>query len=100
METEHKIIFGDARGMKELEDESVDLMITSPPYPMIQMWDKMFGEHWFELEALREHQARVYSDHRKVNGLKWKLDLRKWFPEGRFIFNGQIINTWYEKSRT
>lgn len=47
----------------------------------------MFGEHWFELEALREHQARVYSEHRNVNGLKWKLDLKKWFPEGRFIFN-------------
>jgi DNA modification methylase len=44
MKTEHKIIFGDAKEMKELEDESVDLMITSPPYPMIHMWDEMFGE--------------------------------------------------------
>ncbi len=30
--TKHKIIFGDARNMKELEDESIQLVVTSPPY--------------------------------------------------------------------
>lgn len=30
--TKHKIIFGDSRCMKEVEDESVHLIITSPPY--------------------------------------------------------------------
>jgi len=44
MKTEHKIIFDDARDMKQIKDESVDLMITSPPYPMIQMWDEIFGK--------------------------------------------------------
>ena len=29
--------------MKALPSESVDLMVTSPPYPMIEMWDEMFG---------------------------------------------------------
>ena len=29
--------------MCELEDKSVHLIITSPPYPMIKKWDKMFG---------------------------------------------------------
>lgn len=29
--------------MKEVERGGVDLMITSPPYPMIQMWDKQFS---------------------------------------------------------
>lgn len=28
----HKIIFGDCRNMKEIPDESVHLMVTSPPY--------------------------------------------------------------------
>jgi DNA modification methylase len=32
--TEHKIIFGDAREMKELNNESIDLVITSLPYPI------------------------------------------------------------------
>ncbi len=29
--------------MKELTDKSVDLMVTSPPYPMIEMWDSIFS---------------------------------------------------------
>ncbi|MFH1734308.1 MAG: DNA methyltransferase [bacterium] len=32
METEHKIIIGDSRDMSELKDESVHLVVTSPPY--------------------------------------------------------------------
>jgi len=44
--------------MKELENESVDLMITSPPYPMIQMWDEMFGEQNLEItKALKEENG-------------------------------------------
>jgi len=46
MITTHKVIFEDARkiDMKMLSDNSIDLMITSPPYPMIEMWDKIFSE--------------------------------------------------------
>ena len=44
MRTTHKIIFSDARDMGNLDDNSVHLMITSPPYPMIQMWDEMFAK--------------------------------------------------------
>lgn len=40
--TKHKIIFDDAREMNEIEDESVHLAVTSPPYPMIEMWDEDF----------------------------------------------------------
>ena len=32
MKTWHKIIIGDAKWMKEVQDESVHLIITSPPY--------------------------------------------------------------------
>lgn len=41
--TEHQIILGDSRNMKDIPDESVNLIVTSPPYPMISMWDKYFG---------------------------------------------------------
>ena len=44
METKHKILFQDARELKQIKNHSVDLMITSPPYPMIEMWDEMFSE--------------------------------------------------------
>jgi len=32
MKTWHKVIIGDSRWMKEIRDESVHLIITSPPY--------------------------------------------------------------------
>lgn len=44
MKTVHRIIIGDSRRMKKVEDESVHLMITSPPYPMIEMWDETFKQ--------------------------------------------------------
>jgi DNA modification methylase len=42
METIHRIFFQNAKNMHAVPTESVDLVVTSPPYPMIQMWDKVF----------------------------------------------------------
>jgi DNA modification methylase len=42
METTHRVHVGDARDIP-LADDSVDLVITSPPYPMIEMWDEVFA---------------------------------------------------------
>jgi site-specific DNA-methyltransferase (cytosine-N4-specific) len=42
METHHKVVFRDSRVMRDLEDSSVHLVVTSPPYPMIEMWDSLF----------------------------------------------------------
>jgi len=44
METEHHIHAGDARDLEALDDDSVELVITSPPYPMVGMWDDLFGD--------------------------------------------------------
>jgi len=44
MKTTHKILFGNAIKMEEIEDGSIDLMVTSPPYPMIEMWDGIFSK--------------------------------------------------------
>lgn len=44
MKTTHKIAFGNANNMKEVEDSSIDLMVTSPPYPLIEMWDEIFSK--------------------------------------------------------
>jgi len=40
--TTHRLHFGDARKMDQIEDQSIDLVITSPPYPLIAMWDEQF----------------------------------------------------------
>src|SRR3990170_6452601 len=80
--TEHTVIVGDSRRMPELADSNVHLMMTSPPYPMIRMWDDHFGkmdsriaEFWKELEAdckeetvkqiydaMHENLARVWQE--------------------------------------
>ncbi|SHG95752.1 DNA-methyltransferase [Halobaculum gomorrense] len=40
--TEHAVGVGDARALA-LPDESVDLVVTSPPYPMVEQWDDLFA---------------------------------------------------------
>ncbi len=42
-ETTHRVTIGDARELA-LRDESVELVVTSPPYPMIEMWDDLFAD--------------------------------------------------------
>lgn len=51
METKHKLLFTDARNLSSIDTETVDLVVTSPPYPMIQMWDKLFSELSSEARA-------------------------------------------------
>jgi site-specific DNA-methyltransferase (cytosine-N4-specific) len=50
--------------MIELADSSVDLMVTSPPYPMIKMWDNQFSllnpkipKLWKELENTGKEES-------------------------------------------
>ena len=80
--TQHQIIFGSSQQMLELADSSVHLMVTSPPYPMIQMWDTLFADAdpkiaqlWQQLnaqcqeatvmqiyEAMHQNLAKVWSE--------------------------------------
>jgi DNA modification methylase len=64
MQTHHRIILGNSQQMSELEDGSVQLMVTSPPYPMIAMWDELFckadpkiAELFQKLNAKGENQT-------------------------------------------
>jgi len=41
-QTLHKILFENSSKMNSIKNCSVDLIVTSPPYPMIQMWDIVF----------------------------------------------------------
>ncbi len=44
MATSHRILFCDSRKLEQIAPESVELIVTSPPYPMIGLWDEMFRE--------------------------------------------------------
>ena len=68
MKTIHKILFQDARDLKEIPSDSVDLVVTSPPYPMIDMWDDMFGNQNPEIQ-----NALEYSDGRRAYELMHEI---------------------------
>ncbi|MHA1894336.1 MAG: DNA-methyltransferase [Candidatus Helarchaeota archaeon] len=42
--TKHLIYYKNSSSMQDIHAESVDLVVTSPPYPMIEMWDSLFSK--------------------------------------------------------
>ncbi len=49
--TNHRVIIGAAQKMEQLRDNSIELVLTSPPYPMIQMWDEIMAKQNPEIQA-------------------------------------------------
>lgn len=61
MQTSHITHIGDTRSLSAITDDSVELVVTSPPYPMIEMWDDVFtslnNDIGTALEAKRGDEA-------------------------------------------
>ena len=49
--TTHKVFFQNSSKMSNLKEGSVDLVVTSPPYPMIEMWDEIMASQNPEIGA-------------------------------------------------
>lgn len=49
--TTHSIIIGAAQNMEQLKDNSIELVVTSPPYPMIEMWDEIMAKQNPEVQT-------------------------------------------------
>lgn len=43
MQSIHNIFFENSKNMSNFPSNCIDLVVTSPPYPMIQMWDELFN---------------------------------------------------------
>ena len=56
MKTIHTIYYDDSKRMTALSDDSVELMITSPPYPMIEMWDDIFSKQNGDIKNALDNQ--------------------------------------------
>ena len=72
MKTTHHPLIGDARHMETLPDSSVHLIVTSPPYPMVEMWDATFGEMVPETLPLLENgqgMAAFEAQHRALDAV-------------------------------
>lgn len=58
MQTTHQIYFKNANSMSTLPASSIELVVTSPPYPMIEMWDDLFaGQHPSIGDALKNKKG-------------------------------------------
>src|SRR3989449_9351283 len=62
MTVDYQVIMGDSRRMRELADNSVHLVVTSPPYPMVSIWDDFF----------REESAQSYNQMHDYLNETWK----------------------------
>lgn len=86
METIHRVYFKDSSDMCDLESDSIDLMITSPPYPMIEMWDLLFSSLNDEIrQALEEKDSK-----RAFNLMHEELD-KVWKEVARVLKLGGIV---------
>ena len=69
---DYHVIIGDSRRMGELADSSVHLVVTSPPYPMVGIWDDFF----------REESAQSYDEMHRYLYQTWKEVKRVLVPGG------------------
>ncbi len=74
---ELRLIHGDARRLDELDDASVHLTVTSPPYPMIPQWDRLF----------RDLGAKSYPAMLSVLADAWRESHRVLVPGGLLAVN-------------
>lgn len=88
--------------MDAIEDESVQLIVTSPPYPMIEMWDGIFAEMNQEIgEALSNEDgaAAFQLMHRELEKV-WTECVRVLSPGGMLCMNiGDATRTMDENFR-
>ena len=62
-----KVVLGDSRRMHEVRDTTVHLVVTSPPYPMIEQWDRLFGRARCETyDEMHAYLAAVWKECHRV----------------------------------
>ena len=85
MKTIHEILFQDARDLKKIASESVDLVVTSPPYPMIDMWDDIFSNQNPEIQ-----NALACGDGKQAYELMHEILDSVWNEVFRVLKNGRF----------
>ena len=74
--TRHRLVLGDARHLDWIPDESVHLLVTSPPYWTL----KRYNDHDDQLAAITD-----YDDFNAQLALVWRQALRVLVPGGRMV---------------
>ncbi|WP_455633971.1 DNA-methyltransferase [Parabacteroides sp.] len=88
MTTNHNIYISASQRMMQLIDNSIDLVVTSPPYPMIEMWDKIMGEQNSMIIDCLESEPEMAFElmHQELDKV-WKECLRVIKPGGFMCIN-------------
>ena len=104
--TTHRVIIGSSESMKELDNESIQLVVTSPPYFNAPYdYKDLFSTYESYLELLRKVSAELYRvlsqgrivalniDDMLVDGKKFPIvaDATKIFQEAGFNYRDRII---------
>jgi modification methylase len=85
MKTTHKLIISDSRNLTQLANESIDLVVTSPPYPMIQMWDQAFASMSKDVKsALAAHDGNTAFEAMHLELDKVWAELKRVIKPGSF----------------
>lgn len=88
MTTNHKIYIGASQQMTHTKDSSVDLVVTSPPYPMIEMWDEIMAKQNPEISKHIEKEPDMAFElmHQELDKV-WKECFRVIKPGGFLCVN-------------
>ena len=88
MKTNHTIYIHASQHMMQIEDNSIDLVVTSPPYPMIEMWDEILGEQNPNiLESLKNEPEKAFEMMHQELDKVWKECFRVIKPGGFLCVN-------------
>ena len=74
---DYRVIIGDSRNMQELANDSVHIVVTSPPYPMVSIWDDFF----------QEQSAKSFDEMHNYLTQVWKQVIRVLIPGGIACIN-------------
>lgn len=85
METEHRVYIGNSSNLSEIDDNEVELVVTSPPYPMIEMWDELFSSLNSEIESALDN-----GEGRKAFELMHEELNKTWDEINRVLVDGGI----------
>lgn len=89
MNTRHRIVFENAAAMTDIKAKSVHLVVTSPPYPMIEMWDSLFADQSPAIRKALDQRDRMEAFelmHRELDKV-WAQVIRVLCPGGFACIN-------------
>ena len=74
MKTTHRLFNRNANDLNPIPDKSIHLIVTSPPYPMVEMWDQSFlqQDHSISDDFLHNKYHSAFEKMHRILDTVWK----------------------------